>query len=76
MGFKLLENFNSPYKAISVADFWRRWHKSLGSWLRDYLYIPLGGNRSGGIGTYIANGHTHLFDIYYNGIGCYLFISG
>ena len=54
MGFKLLENFNSPYKAISVADFWRRWHKSLGSWLRDYLYIPLGGNRGGGIGTYIS----------------------
>ena len=54
MGFKLLENFNSPYKAINVADFWRRWHKSLGSWLRDYLYIPLGGNRGGGIGTYIA----------------------
>ena len=54
MGFKLLENFNSPYKAVSVADFWRRWHKSLGSWLRDYLYIPLGGNRGGGIGTYIA----------------------
>ena len=54
MGFKILENFNSPYKAISVADFWRRWHISLGSWLRDYLYIPLGGNRSGGIGTYIS----------------------
>ena len=54
MGFKLLENFNSPYKAVSVADFWRRWHKSLGSWLRDYLYIPLGGNRGGGIATYIA----------------------
>ena len=54
MGFKLLENFNSPYKAINVADFWRRWNKSLGSWLRDYLYIPLGGNRGGGIGTYIA----------------------
>ena len=54
MGFKLLENFNSPYKALSVADFWRRWHKSLGSWLRDYLYIPLGGNRGGGIGTYIS----------------------
>jgi alginate O-acetyltransferase complex protein AlgI len=54
MGFKLLENFNSPYKATSVADFWRRWHKSLGSWLRDYLYIPLGGNKKGSIGTYAA----------------------
>ncbi|MCH2224940.1 MAG: MBOAT family protein [Crocinitomicaceae bacterium] len=54
MGFRLKENFNSPYKAINVADFWRRWHKSLGSWLRDYLYIPLGGNRGGTIGSYIA----------------------
>ncbi len=54
MGFELKENFNSPYKAVSVADFWRRWHKSLGSWLRDYLYIPLGGNRGGTIGSYIA----------------------
>jgi alginate O-acetyltransferase complex protein AlgI len=61
MGFKLLENFNSPYKAVSVADFWRRWHKSLGSWLRDYLYIPLGGNRSGGIGTYIASTVVFIF---------------
>lgn len=54
MGFSLKENFNSPYKAINVADFWRRWHKSLGSWLRDYLYIPLGGNRGGTLGSYIA----------------------
>ncbi|MBI3237798.1 MAG: MBOAT family protein, partial [Flavobacteriia bacterium] len=54
MGFELLPNFNSPYKANSVADFWRRWHKSLGAWLRDYLYIPLGGNKKGSVGTYIA----------------------
>ncbi len=54
MGFELKENFNSPYKAVSVADFWRRWHKSLGSWLKDYLYIPLGGNKTGSIGSYIA----------------------
>lgn len=54
MGFDIKQNFDSPYKARSVAEFWRRWHKSLGSWLRDYLYIPLGGNRTGGIGTYIA----------------------
>jgi len=64
MGFTLLENFNSPYKAVSVADFWRRWHKSLGSWLRDYLYIPLGGNRSGGIGTYIASTIIFVFLIF------------
>lgn len=64
MGFTLLENFNSPYKAVSVADFWRRWHKSLGSWLRDYLYIPLGGNRSGGIGTYVATTIIFVFLIF------------
>jgi D-alanyl-lipoteichoic acid acyltransferase DltB (MBOAT superfamily) len=64
MGFTLLENFNSPYKAVSIADFWRRWHKSLGSWLRDYLYIPLGGNRSGGIGTYIASTVIFVFLIF------------
>jgi alginate O-acetyltransferase complex protein AlgI len=44
-GFKFLENFNYPYIAESIADFWRRWHMSLGSWFRDYLYIPMGGNR-------------------------------
>lgn len=53
MGFNLLENFNSPYKSLSVAEFWRRWHKSLSSWLRDYLYIPLGGNKKGTLGTAI-----------------------
>jgi D-alanyl-lipoteichoic acid acyltransferase DltB (MBOAT superfamily) len=64
MGFTLLPNFNSPYKAISVADFWRRWHKSLGSWLRDYLYIPLGGNKTGGIATYIASLIVFIFLIF------------
>jgi alginate O-acetyltransferase complex protein AlgI len=54
MGFKLFQNFDSPYKAINVADFWRRWHRSLGAWLRNYLYIPLGGNKTGGWGTYIT----------------------
>jgi len=44
-GFKFLENFNYPYIAKSVTDFWRRWHISLGTWFRDYLYIPLGGNK-------------------------------
>jgi D-alanyl-lipoteichoic acid acyltransferase DltB (MBOAT superfamily) len=47
LGFKLPKNFNSPYKAGSLVDFWRRWHMSLSFWLRDYLYIPLGGNRKG-----------------------------
>jgi D-alanyl-lipoteichoic acid acyltransferase DltB (MBOAT superfamily) len=64
MGFKLKENFDSPYKARNVAEFWRRWHKSLGSWLRDYLYIPLGGNRTGGVGTYLAISIIFVFLIF------------
>lgn len=52
-GFKFLENFNYPYIARSVQDFWRRWHISLSSWFRDYLYIPLGGNRKGVTRTYL-----------------------
>ena len=47
MGFELPRNFNSPYKATSCGDFWKRWHISLSTWLKDYLYIPLGGNRTG-----------------------------
>ena len=46
-GFEFLENFNYPYVATSITDFWRRWHISLSSWFRDYIYIPLGGNRVG-----------------------------
>jgi D-alanyl-lipoteichoic acid acyltransferase DltB (MBOAT superfamily) len=53
LGFRLPINFNSPYKAINITDFWRRWHISLSSWLRDYLYIPLGGNRKGKTRMYI-----------------------
>lgn len=53
MGFQLMENFDCPYFAQSVAEFWRRWHISLTSWFRDYLYIPLGGNRKGTIRKYI-----------------------
>ena len=52
MGFYLPMNFNSPYKSQNPQEFWRRWHMSLGRWLKTYLYIPLGGNRSIGFGTY------------------------
>ncbi|MDB5612617.1 MAG: algI [Devosia sp.] len=52
MGFRLMENFNSPYISRSITEFWRRWHISLSVWLRDYLYIPLGGNRKGVARTY------------------------
>ena len=53
MGFQLMENFNAPYLSMSVAEFWRRWHISLSSWFRDYLYIPLGGNRKGKFRKYV-----------------------
>ncbi len=51
--FRFLENFNYPYSAKSIKDFWRRWHISLSTWFRDYLYIPLGGNRKGKLRTYL-----------------------
>jgi alginate O-acetyltransferase complex protein AlgI len=53
MGFVLIQNFDSPYKSRSITEFWRRWHISLSTWLRDYLYIPLGGNRKGSRRTYV-----------------------
>lgn len=52
LGFGLPDNFRFPYAAIGFSDFWRRWHISLSSWLRDYLYIPIGGNRKGNLRTY------------------------
>ena len=52
MGFELMENFDTPYFAASIKDFWRRWHISLSSWFRDYLYIPMGGNRKGKVRKY------------------------
>jgi alginate O-acetyltransferase complex protein AlgI len=52
LGYQLPENFNRPYLALSIQDFWRRWHMTLSRWLRDYLYIPLGGNRGGRLKTY------------------------
>jgi len=54
LGFRLKTNFKSPYKAQSTSEFWQRWHISLSSWLKEYLYIPLGGNKKGTIGTYLC----------------------
>ncbi len=53
LGFRFCENFDSPYKSASLTEFWRRWHMSLSGFLRDYLYIPLGGNRKGAARTYV-----------------------
>jgi alginate O-acetyltransferase complex protein AlgI len=52
MGFRFMENFKQPYVSQSITEFWRRWHISLSTWLRDYLYITLGGNRGGKVATY------------------------
>lgn len=52
MGFRIMLNFDNPYLATGIGDFWRRWHISLSTWFRDYLYIPLGGNRKGKFATY------------------------
>lgn len=53
LGFQLYPNFDQPYQSINITEFWRRWHISLSVWLKDYLYIPLGGNRKGELRTYI-----------------------
>ncbi len=55
-GFNILENFNYPYLSKSISEFWRRWHISLGTWFREYVYIPLGGNKKGKLRTYINLG--------------------
>lgn len=67
LGFRLRMNFNSPYKATSTSDFWKRWHISLSSWLQEYLYIPLGGNRNGTVGSYVAISVIMLFLIFLSG---------
>lgn len=61
LGFRLPQNFNAPYKARNVGEFWKRWHMSLSGWLKDYLYIPMGGNRSGSMFTAIISGILLIF---------------
>lgn len=77
-GFKLPENFNHPYIATSIGDFWRRWHISLSYWIREYLYIPLGGNRRGIarkcanlVGAMMICGAWHGLEIHYIAWGAY-----
>lgn len=67
MGFYLPLNFNSPYKAQNVGNFWKRWHISLSKWLQDYLYIPLGGNRNATFGTYFWIGTIALIGVILSG---------
>lgn len=76
MGFNLMENFNTPYFATSIADFWRRWHISLSTWFRDYLYIPLGGNRKGAIRKNINLMITFLVSGLWHGASWHFVIWG
>lgn len=67
LGFQIPENFRAPYAAINLRDFWRRWHITLSTWLRDYLYIPLGGSRQGPARTYVALVITMLLGGFWHG---------
>jgi D-alanyl-lipoteichoic acid acyltransferase DltB (MBOAT superfamily) len=66
---RLPQNFNSPYKAASIQDFWRRWHMTLSRFLREYIYIPLGGNRKGRLRTYFNNMAVFLIGGFWHGAG-------
>ncbi|MCR5050903.1 MAG: MBOAT family protein [Paludibacteraceae bacterium] len=83
MGFYLPKNFDSPYKSQNPQEFWRRWHMSLGRWLKTYLYIPLGGNRKIGFGTYFWMSLIAVVSAALTGwwwivvvIGCFLLVVG
>lgn len=76
MGFTLPRNFDFPYRSTSLTEFWRRWHISLSTWLRDYLYIPLGGNRKGTVRTYINNFLTMLIGGLWHGAAWKFIIWG
>ncbi len=67
MGFYLPKNFNSPYKATNASGFWKRWHMTLSNWLKDYLYIPLGGNRNATPGTWICIFSIALIAVFLSG---------
>lgn len=69
MGFRFADNFQAPFKAESPQEFWRRWHISLSTWLRDYLYIPMGGSRNGKWRTYLNNFITMLLGGLWHGAG-------
>ena len=73
---KLPINFNSPYKATNISDFWNRWHMTLSRWLRDYLYIPLGGNRKGEVRTYLNLAMTMLLGGLWHGAAWTFVIFG
>ncbi len=69
LGFRLPDNFDAPYKSATITEFWRRWHISLSTWLREYLYIPLGGNRKGVFRTYLNLIITMFLGGLWHGVG-------
>ena len=75
-GFRLMLNFNNPYLATGLTDFWRRWHISLSTWFRDYVYIPLGGNRRGRIRTYVNVFITMVISGFWHGASWNFIIWG
>ena len=76
MGFKSPQNFNAPYLALNIQDFWRRWHITLSNWLRDYVYIPLGGNRKGKLRKYLNLLVTMFVSGLWHGTGLHYVIWG
>lgn len=76
LGFKLNPNFDTPYMGLSVKDFWRRWHISLTSWFRDYLYIPLGGNKKGKVRKQVNTMIVYLCSGLWHGAGWHYIIWG
>jgi len=75
-GFVFARNFDAPYRSGSVTEFWRRWHISLSTWLREYLYIPLGGNRKGNVRTYVNLMLTMILGGFWHGAGWNFLIWG
>ena len=76
LGFQFPQNFDRPYSAQSVQEFWRRWHMTLSRWLRDYLYIPLGGNRKGTVRTYVNLMLTMLLGGLWHGAAWHFVVWG
>jgi alginate O-acetyltransferase complex protein AlgI len=76
LGIRLPKNFDAPYLSCSIREFWRRWHISLSTWLRDYLYIPLGGSRKGVSRTYISLMLTMLLGGLWHGAGWHWVVWG
>lgn len=76
LGIRLLPNFNSPYQSLNLTEFWHRWHIALSTWFRDYIYIPLGGNRKGKFRTYLNNFITMIFAGWWHGASWMFIIWG